>query len=272
MPGMRCNVSVTELPCDSAVAIPSARTAALLPYTRSTARKAGWQWRIPLQHRTGNGYVYCGEHISDDEAAATLLANLDGEALADPRPIHFTTGHRRKYWEKNVVAIGLSSGFMEPLESTSIWMIQSGIARLLSHFPDKSFDPIDRDIYNRLLTKVTEHIRDFLIAHYKVTTRNDSPFWDYVREMPIPERLREKFAVFANTGRTFREDEELFNDTSWFAVLNGQGMQTRTYDPVANVLSVEETRKRLQEIATIVQDSANYMPVHKDYIHNNCAA
>jgi tryptophan halogenase len=260
------------LPCNRALAVPCAGVGSITPYTRSTARKAGWQWRIPLQHRTGNGYVFSADHISEDEAAATLLANLDGEALADPRLIKFTTGHRRKYWDKNVVAIGLASGFMEPLESTSIWMIQSGIARLLGNFPDMSFAPIDRDVYNRILTKETEQIRDFLIAHYKVTTRNDSPFWDYVREMPVPDRLAEKLAVFANTGRTFREDEELFNDTSWFAVLQGQGLAPRTYDPVANVLSIDETRTRLDNLATIVRESADFMPVHTDFIRENCAA
>lgn len=260
------------LPCDRALAVPCASVPDITPFTRSTARAAGWQWRIPLQHRTGNGYVYSSAYISDDEAAATLLANLDGEAIADPRPIRFKTGHRKKYWDKNVVAIGLSSGFLEPLESTSIWMIQAGIARLLANFPDMDFSPIDRDVYNRMLTKETEQIRDFLIAHYKVTTRNDSPFWDYIRTMPIPDRLAEKLAVFANTGRTFREDEELFNDTSWFAVLHGQGMTSRTYDPVANVIGLEETRARLGNLATIVAKAADYMPKHNDFIRDHCAS
>jgi tryptophan halogenase len=260
------------LPCNRAFAVPCASIADITPFTRSTARTAGWQWRIPLQHRTGNGYVYSNEFISDDEAAATLLSNLDGEPLGDPRPIKFTTGHRKKFWDKNVVAIGLSSGFMEPLESTSIWMIQAGIARLLAHFPDMDFSPVDRDVYNRILTKETEQIRDFLIAHYKVTTRNDSPFWNYVREMPVPARLEEKLAVFGNTGRTFREDEELFNDTSWFAVLQGQGMVPRTYDPVANVIDLAETKARLANLARIVEGAADYMPTHNAFIRDNCAA
>ncbi len=260
------------LPCNRAVTVPCTSVADITPFTRSSARTAGWQWRIPLQHRTGNGYVYSADYISDDEAAATLLANLDGEALAEPRLIKFTTGHRKKYWDKNVVAIGLASGFMEPLESTSIWMIQAGIARLLANFPDMSFAPIDREIYNRILTKESEQIRDFLIAHYKVTTRTDAPFWDYCRKMPVPARLEEKLSVFANTGRTYREDEELFNDTSWFAVLHGQGLAPRSYDPVANVLSLEETQTRLANLATIVRESADYMPKHKDFIRDNCAA
>jgi tryptophan 7-halogenase len=173
---------------------------------------------------------------------------------------------------KNCVAIGLSSGFMEPLESTSIWMIQTGIARLLTMFPDKSFAPADIARYNRVLTGETEDIRDFLILHYKATQRNDTPFWDYCREMPVPDRLEEKMRVFMNAGRCFRENDELFNDTSWFAVMAGQLMQPRTYDPVANLLSLEETQTRLAQIRDAVAKSADYMPEHRHFIEDNCAA
>jgi tryptophan halogenase len=260
------------LPCNRAAAVPCENAGELTPYTRSTAQKSGWQWRIPLQHRTGNGYVYCSEFISDDEAAATLLGNLDGKALAEPRLIKFTTGHRRRYWEKNCVAIGLSSGFMEPLESTSIWMIQSGISRLLSNFPDRDFPQVHIDRYNRVLLKETEYIRDFLILHYHATEREDTPFWDYCRTMDIPERLREKMALYRNNGRTFREDEELFNDTSWFAVLTGQCGQPAGYDPVAEMMSVEETERRLAQIRSAISNSADYMPGHREFIEKNCAA
>ncbi len=260
------------LPCNSAVAVPCESIAEITPYTRSTARDAGWQWRIPLQHRTGNGYVYCSDYISDDEAASTLLANLDGKPLADPRFIKFTTGHRNQYWVKNCVAIGLSTGFMEPLESTSIWMIQTGIAKLLTMFPDKSFAPVDVQRYNRVLKTETEEIRDFIVLHYKVTQRDDSPFWNYVRTMDVPDRLQEKMDVFANAGRAFRENEELFNDTSWFAVMVGQGLIPRTYDPVANLISEEETTIRLDQIRGAVLNSADYMPRHTDFIRDNCAA
>jgi tryptophan halogenase len=260
------------LPCNRALAVPCASVPELTPYTRSTARKAGWQWRIPLQHRIGNGHVYCSEFMSDDEAAATLLDNLDGEALAEPRLIRFTTGHRRKYWVKNCVAIGLSSGFMEPLESTSIWMIQSGISRLLANFPDRTFPQVDIDRYNRVLIKETEFIRDFLILHYKATRRDDSPFWDYCRTMSIPDRLQEKMRIYLNNGRTFREEEELFNDTSWFAVLTGQLGKPRTYDPVAEMMSVEETGRRLEQIRGAIATSADYMPTHREFIREHCAA
>jgi tryptophan halogenase len=260
------------LPANRAMAVPCAGVEDITPYTRSTARDAGWQWRIPLQHRIGNGYVYCSDFTSDEAVYDTLLANLDGEPLAEPRIIKFTTGHRKKHWVKNCVAIGLASGFMEPLESTSIWMIQSGIARLLSNFPDRSFNPVDIERYNRVITTETEEIRDFLILHYKATERSDTPFWNYCRTMEIPERLAEKIAVFENSGRCFRENEELFNDTSWFAVMTGQLMKPRTFDPVAQLLSLEETQSRLKQIQTAVTNSADYMPKHRDFIRDNCAA
>jgi tryptophan halogenase len=260
------------LPCNSALAVPCALAGEIPPYTRSTARKAGWQWRIPLQHRLGNGHVYSNAFISDDEAAAILMANLDGPALAEPRQLRFTTGHRARYWEGNVVAIGLSSGFMEPLESTSIWMIQSGIARLLSNFPDRSFSAVHRDRYNRLLLEETEYIRDFLVLHYHATRRDDSPFWNYCRNIEVPDRLAEKIAIFRSNGRTFRENEELFNDTSWFAVMVGQGLGSAGYDPVADMISLEETRERLSQIRTAVANSAAYMPRHEQYIAENCPA
>jgi tryptophan halogenase len=260
------------LPCNRAVVVPCEGVDEITPYTRSTAQTAGWQWRIPLQHRIGNGYVHCSEYISEDEATATLLGNLDGEPLGEPRLIRFTTGHREKYWHKNCVAIGLASGFMEPLESTSIWMIQSGIARLLSNFPDSNFADVHIDRYNRVLVEETEYIRDFLILHYNATERDDSPFWDYCRNMSIPERLAEKMRVYRDNGRTFREHDELFNDTSWFAVLTGQCGQPKHYDPVAELLSLDETRKRLEQIREATANSADYMTNHLEFIRQNCAA
>jgi tryptophan halogenase len=262
----------SHLPCNRALAVPCASVDELTPFTRSTARKAGWQWRIPLQHRIGNGHVYCSEFISDDEAAHILLSNLDGEALAEPRMVKFTTGHRERFWEGNCVSIGLSSGFMEPLESTSIWMIQNGIARLLSNFPDLEFAAADRERYNRLMVEESRYIRDFLMLHYSLTTRDDSPFWDYCRNMELPERLAEKIRIFRNSGRCFRENEELFNDTSWFAVMLGQGLDFRRFDPVAELLSLDETRTRLTQIKRAVANSVDYMPGHRQFIAEHCAA
>jgi tryptophan halogenase len=260
------------LPCDRAVAVPCEGSGDLSPFTRSTARSAGWQWRIPLQHRVGNGYVYSSAHISDDEAAATLLANLEGAPLAEPRRLRFTGGRRKKSWHKNVVALGLASGFMEPLESTSIHMVQSGIAQLLSHFPDRTFPQVDVDRYNRVIAWEAERVRDFLVLHYNATVRNDSPFWDYCRTMPVPDGLAEKYALYRSKGRIFRENEELFNDTSWMAVLVGQGVRAGGYDPVAEVLSVEETRARLANIRQVISNSADHMPPHAEFIRTHCAA
>ncbi|WP_031553923.1 tryptophan halogenase family protein [Parvularcula oceani] len=260
------------LPCDRAVAVPCESTGPLLPYTRSTAREAGWQWRIPLQHRLGNGYVYSSPYLSEEKATETLLANLDGKPLAEPRHLRFTTGHRKKFWVKNCVAIGLSAGFLEPLESTSIHLIQSGIAKLLQMFPDRGFEQADIDRYNRVTTFEFERIRDFLILHYHATQRDDSPFWDYVREMSIPDYLEDKMRLFRSHGRVFRENEELFNDTSWFSVLIGQNVKPGGYDPVANVLSDEETARRLDHIRQTIATCAEHMPPHAEFIRENCSS
>ena len=259
------------LPCDRAAAVPC-ESSEFTPYTRSTAREAGWQWRIPLQHRTGNGYVYSSNHISDDQAAETLLSNLDGKPLADPRFLRFVTGRRKQAWVKNVVAIGLSSGFIEPLESTSIHLIQSGIAKLMQMFPDKRFEPADRERFNRMTQVETEQVRDFIILHYHLTERDDTPFWDRCRTMDVPDSLKEKYRLFEGYGRIFRENDELFNDTSWMAVMVGQGMKARGYDPVADVLSLDETRARLDEIRRVMRTSADYMPLQTEFIRDNCAA
>jgi len=260
------------LPCNRAIAVPCASVDAWTPYTRSTAHKAGWQWRIPLQHRIGNGHVFCSDYMSDDEATAILMANLDGEPLADPRTVPFKTGHRNRMWVKNCVAMGLSGGFLEPLESTSIWLIQSGLSRFLTMFPDRDFNQADIDRYNRIMQTDYEEIRDFLVLHYHATERTDSPFWDYCRTMEIPERLAEKMRVFRTHGRAFRENEELFNDTSWFAVMLGQLIEPAGHDPVADVMSLEETRDRLAHIREAIANSAAYMPKHRDFIREHCAA
>ena len=256
---------------DRAVAVPCASGGSTDPVTRATARPAGWQWRIPLQHRIGNGYAFSSEHVSEDEATAYLLANLDGETLADPWTLRFKAGRRKKSWNKNVVAIGLSAGFMEPLESQSIHLIQVGISRLLAMFPDRRFQQPDIDRYNRVMTFEYEKIRDFLILHYKATERSDTPYWDYLREMPIPDYLADKIAVFESHGRIFRENEELFNDTSWFAVMVGQGLKPKGWDPMADVMSEDLLRARMNEIRAVIARSVESMPDHMAFVADRVA-
>jgi tryptophan halogenase len=254
------------LPCDRALAVPCELGGDDQPLTRSTARGAGWQWRIPLQHRIGNGYVYSSEHISDDEAAATLLANLDGAPLGDPRPLRFQAGHRRRAWAGNVVALGLAGGFLEPLESTSIHLVQSGIARLMTMFPTRRFDQPEIDRFNAETIREYLDIRDFLILHYSATERDDSPFWNRCRTLELPEGLAYKIAMFRRNGRIFREHEELFTETSWLAVMVGQGVNAAGYHPVADLLPDAETLARLQHIREVVTQTADVMPRQIDHL------
>jgi tryptophan halogenase len=260
------------LPCDRAIAVPCENSVTLRPYTQAIAHAAGWQWRIPLQHRTGNGHVFCSEFMGEDEAAAILLANLEGPALADPRTIRFTTGMRRKFWDRNVVALGLASGFMEPLESTSIHLVQNGIAKLLSLFPDKSFEPSAIAEYNRKVTFDYERIRDFIILHYFANQRTDSPFWIRCREMAIPDSLRAKLELFRATGRIFREHEELFVEIGWFQVLTGQNVVPESWHPLADAITDDELEAFLSDFKTIVGVAAAKLPTHEQFIAARCAA
>jgi tryptophan halogenase len=260
------------LPCDRAVAVPCASASPLLPYTRATARTAGWQWRIPLQHRIGNGHVYCSRFISDDEATATLMANLDGEALAEPRPLRFTTGIRKKAWNRNVVAVGLSSGFMEPLESTSIHLIQTSIARLISFFPDREFRQVDIDEYNRQTRDEFEQIRDFLILHYHATRRDDTPFWRHCRTMEVPASLQRRMELFRSRGRIFREGLELFSEVAWLQVIHGQGLRPAACHPLAQARSEQELAEYLESVRSVIAKCVEVMPTHEQFIAENCAA
>jgi len=260
------------LPCDRAVAVPSERVAPLTPYTRSTAHAAGWQWRIPLQHRTGNGHVYCSRFVSDDEATATLLANLDGKALAEPRPLRFTTGRRKAFWNRNCIALGLAAGFLEPLESTSIHLIQSGLTQLAAVFPDMSFDPADAAEYNRLQLTEFDRVRDFIILHYKATSRDDAPLWRQCRDMSIPESLAYRMKLFAASGRVAFEDRELFVESNWLSVLLGQGIVPARHDPLADLVPLAETRRRLAELKALITGTAAAMPSHETFIATHCAA
>jgi len=260
------------LPCDRAIAVPCEREGPATPYTRSTAHKAGWQWRIPLQHRTGNGHVYCSDYISDDEATSVLLNNLEGPTLRDPFFLKYVTGRRKQAWNKNVVALGLSSGFLEPLESTSIHLIQTGIARLMTYFPCRNFEQADIDEYNRLTRIEFEYIRDFLVLHYRQTERTDSAFWRHCQNLPMTEHLKRKIALYQANGRIYREKDELFTEDSWLAVMHGQGLKPRGHHPVVTGLGNNEVHKRLEEIRAVMNASADHMPDHMEFIRENCAA
>ncbi|QDX27286.1 tryptophan 7-halogenase [Sphingomonas suaedae] len=258
--------------CDRALAVPCERVAPLTPYTRSTAHDAGWQWRIPLQHRTGNGHVYASALIDDDTAARTLIDNLDGRPLGDPRPVSFRPGKRHKAWEKNVVGIGLSSGFLEPLESTSIHLIQTAILRLVALFPGRGFDDADIAEYNRQHHFEFDDVRDFIIAHYKVTQRSGTPFWDHVRTMDVPDSLAERLELFRASARFFVHGKaELFREESWVQVLLGQGMDM-TYDPMVDMFPEEDVVEFMNDIAETNAEVAAAMPTHEAFIERHCRA
>ena len=259
------------LPCNRALAVPCASVSPLTPFTRSTARAAGWQWRIPLQHRIGNGYVYCSDFISDDEATATLLANLDGPALAEPRPLRFVTGMRRRFWNRNCVAMGLASGFMEPLESTSIHFIQSAISKLVAFLPDRRFAPADIDEYNRQLQFEYTRSRDFILLHY-VATERSGPFWQRCREIAIPDTLAHKMELFRSAGRIAREHEELFTESSWIQVLLSQGVLPERYHPMVDLLGDAELAQFVGGVKAVLERAAAAMPTHEQFIAKHCAA
>ena len=254
------------LPCDRAMAVPCARTEPFTPYTRSTARPAGWQWRIPLQHRTGNGHVYSSRHMDDGEAEQILLSNLDGAQMAEPNRIRFVAGKRRQIWNRNCVAAGLASGFLEPLESTSLHLIQSVLIRLVRLMPDAGFDPATIAEFNRQTDFEYERIRDFIILHYKATERDDAPLWTYCRDMEVPESLRYKMDLFRSSGRVAFLDAELFVEANWLSVLVGQNIWPERYDALVDVLGEEEIRARLARIKAQIRQTAEAMPTHEDFL------
>jgi len=261
------------LPCDRALAVPCESVEPLLPLTRSTAHSSGWQWRIPLQHRIGNGHVYSSPYISDDEAASVLMNNLDGRPLGEPRLIKYVTGRRKTFWKKNCVAVGLASGFLEPLESTSIHLIQTAVMRILSNFPHLGFSQADIDHYNRETRLEYEGIRDFIITHYHVTERTDSPFWNYCRTMEIPDSLARRLALFRSNGRVLRElSIQLFAESSWVQVLLGQHFMPEGWHPLAGLISADELSAFVRDIETVTQRCVAAMPTHSDYIKAHCAA
>ncbi len=254
------------LPCDRAVAAQCTTVGAIVPYTRSTAKDSGWTWRIPLQHRVGNGHVYCSSYVTDEVATTTLLEQLEGAPLTDPKILRFTTGKRRKQWSKNVVAIGLSAGFLEPLESTSIHLIQLAIGRLLDFFPSRDWNPMNAIEYNRLMDVEYERVRDFLILHYHATERSDTAFWNYCRNMDVPDSLTQRLGLFRERGNVVNYRDGMFLDASWIAVYLGQRVVPEHYDPRCNKLDTEQLAHKLAILRENCVNAALTMPAHQDFI------
>ena len=260
------------LPCDRAAAVPTALAGPPEPFTRSTARESGWQWRIPLQHRMGNGLVYSSAHLSREDAETLLLAHLEAEPLASPRHLSFTAGRRRRAWNANVVSLGLASGFIEPLESTSIHLVQSGISKLLALFPDRRFHPAERDEYNRQMGAVFEDVRDFIVLHYKATRRDDSEFWNYCRTMDVPDSLASKVELWRSKGRLFRDGQELFGPASWVALFLGQGVVPEEQEPAVMAIDQAMAADMLDKMHTSYRRMAEHMPTHAGFIAQTCSA
>ena len=261
------------LPNDRAIAVQTESVRDPVPFTRAIAHEAGWQWRIPLQHRQGNGIVYCSRYMSDDEAEARLLSTVEGATCSTPNRLRFTTGARRKQWHRNCVAVGLSSGFMEPLESTSIHLIQRAVLRLIRMLPaGERVSQRDIDEFNDQQLTDMDQIRDFLILHYKVTERRDSPFWRQCAAMEIPDSLKQKIELFRETGRVFRKNEELFAENSWVQVMMGQGLMPQTYHPVATKMSSEELERFLGTLRANVSRTVAGLPEHHAFVKRYCGA
>jgi tryptophan halogenase len=260
------------LPCDSAIAVQTASVRPPVPYTRAIAHDAGWQWRIPLQHRQGNGIVYCSRYLDKDAALERLLGSVEGQVLTQPNVIRYTTGARRKQWHRNCVAIGLSGGFMEPLESTSIHLIQRAVLRLIRMLPGGPVSERDIAEFNDQQLTDMDQIRDFLILHYKVTERRDSPFWRHCAALPMPDSLEQKIELFRETGRVFRKNEELFVENSWVQVMMGQGIMPQSYHPIATKLRADELDKFLSMLRDSVAKTVAGLPDQQTYIARYCAA
>lgn len=258
------------LPCDSAIAVQTELQSQTKPYTRSIAREFGWQWQIPLQSRMGNGLVFCGKYSSDDEAKEHLLKNVQGTPINEPRVIKYTAGTRRKHWNKNCVAIGLSSGFIEPLESTSIHLIQQSIIRILQLLPSKNMEQANIDKFNEKMRFELENIRDFIVLHYHVTDRRDTAFWRYCRTMPIPESLQQRIDLFRESGYAYKMEGELFGEASWIQVMLGQGIQPEQYHPIVDMMSTAELKDFLDRIKSAIDARISGLPNHLEFIQNYC--
>ena len=258
------------LPCDRAQTVACHRTGSLSPYTVSTAKDAGWQWRIPTQTRVGNGHIYSSKFMSDEEGAASLLKDIEGEPMSDPRLIRFKTGCQKKFWEKNCIAIGLSAGFLEPLESTSLYLIQVGISRFISLFPDGNISPVVQKEYNRQIRQLFVQVRDFVILHYYATERTDTPFWNYCKNMSVPDSLQDKIDLFQDAGRVFRYEDDLFGETSWVAVLLGQNIIPKTIDPIVATVPSEQVERSLKSMESAIEKAIKTMPSHSEFISKYC--
>lgn len=258
------------LPCDRAVAVPCRTTSALSPVTGVIAMPAGWRWRIPLQHRTGNGYVYSSSCLSDEHARDALMNAVEGETLAEPRVLKFKAGRRARSWVRNCVAVGLASGFLEPLESTSIYLIQQAITYLVELFPQRQVSPLERDEFNRLIDMEYDRIRDFLILHYHATERTGMPFWDHVRTMKVPDTLHEKIELFRRRGRVAKYRQGVFLDASWVAVYIGQGVMPQGYDLRADLPSADALARGLEALRQEIRAKASAMADHRSFIERYC--
>ncbi len=262
------------LPCNRAVALPCRRDdgSPPPPFTRATAHRVGWQWQVPLQHRNGNGHVYCSSYMEDQEALDILVGNIAGKPQAEPNFLRFVTGRRKKFWNRNVIALGLAAGFMEPLESTSIHLVNTGIDKLISLLSLDGITQAQEDAFNRLTGREYARIRDFLILHYNATSRDDSDFWNYVRTMQVPDTLTEKIEIFKANGQIFREEDELFTETSWAAVLMGQGIKMGGHNAMADALDPAKTRHEADEMEKSIRYLVQQMPGHGDYVARYCPA
>jgi len=260
------------LPCDRAMAVQTTSVGEPIPYTRSIARESGWQWRIPLQTRVGNGLVYCSEYMSDDEARDALLSNLEGDVITEPKELRFRTGQRAKHWNRNCIGLGLAAGFLEPLESTSIHLIQRGVIRLLQMFPYDGIVESDQAEFNRQMDTEFRFVRDFIIMHYHVTERTDSEFWRRCRDMDIPDALQHRLDLFRDTGRVFDSVGDIFAENSWTQVMLGQGIEPRSYHPIVDMMNEQELRQFMQIQRQKVDNVLNQLPTHQEFIDRYCRA
>ena len=259
------------LPCDRAIAVQTESVGPAVPYTRSVAHDAGWRWRIPLQHRVGNGLVYCSRYLSDDDARATLLSSIEGKTLIEPRVIKFQTGRRSKSWNKNCVALGLASGFIEPLESTSIHLIMMGVTRLMHLFPFNGVTDALMNEYNKISRIEMEQLRDFIVLHYKTTEREDTPFWEYCKNMEIPETLQHRISLFKQSAHAYQSNGELFRVDSWTQVMFGQRLMPEHYHHLAKTMSQRDLQRFMSSLEMAINQAVEKLPIHSDFVKQYCA-